>query len=48
MEKIFTIFNRIEKRDSYTHGNGLGLAICIGIVAVHNSKIMVYSDGEER
>lgn len=23
MEKIFTIFHRIEKRDSYTHGNGL-------------------------
>ncbi|APC92394.1 MULTISPECIES: ATP-binding protein [Francisella] len=46
MEKIFTIFHRIEKRDSYTHGNGLGLAICKGIVAAHNGKIRVYSDGE--
>ncbi|AJI50832.1 his Kinase A domain protein [Francisella tularensis subsp. holarctica] len=46
MEKIFTIFHRIEKRDSYTHGNGLGLAICKGIVTAHNGKIRVYSDGE--
>jgi two-component system sensor histidine kinase KdpD len=45
-DKIFTIFHRIEKRDSYTHGNGLGLAICKGIVSAHNGKIRAYSDGE--
>ncbi|QIW10974.1 ATP-binding protein [Francisella sp. LA112445] len=46
LEKIFTIFHRIEKKDSYTHGNGLGLAICKGIVSAHNGKIRAYSDGE--
>lgn len=46
LEKIFTIFHRIEKKDSYTHGNGLGLAICKGIVSAHNGKIQAYSDGE--
>lgn len=48
LEKIFTIFHRIEKKDSYTHGNGLGLAICKGIVSAHNGKIRAYSDGEGR
>ncbi|MDE4969602.1 sensor histidine kinase, partial [Francisella tularensis] len=42
IEKIFTIFHRIEKRDSYTHGNGLGFAICNGIVTAHNRTIRVY------
>ena len=46
LEKIFTIFHRIERRDSYTQGNGLGLAICKGIVAAHNGDINAYSAGE--
>ena len=48
LQKIFTIFHRIEKRDSYTHGNGLGLAICRGIVDAHGGKIRAYSDGEAK
>ena len=46
LEKIFTIFHRIEKKDSYTQGNGLGLAICKGIVSAHNGNIRAYSAGK--
>ena len=44
-KKIFTIFHRIDKEDSYTHSNGLGLSICKGIVAAHNGKILATSNG---
>nr|WP_234393756.1 ATP-binding protein [Fangia hongkongensis] len=45
LESVFNVFYRIEKKDSYTQGNGLGLAICKGIIEAHNGEISAKSDG---
>jgi two-component system sensor histidine kinase KdpD len=48
LEKIFTIFYRIHKEDTYSKGNGLGLAICKGIIEAHNGNIIASSKGENK
>lgn len=48
LDSVFTIFHRLDKKDSYTKGNGLGLSICKGIVDAHHGSIKVYSEGDNR
>ena len=46
-EKIFQHFYRLERdQGSHTQGNGLGLAICQGIVQAHGGRIWVEDEPE--
>ncbi|WP_162902181.1 sensor histidine kinase [Facilibium subflavum] len=48
LQKIFNVFYRIEKKDSYTKGHGLGLAVCKGIIEAHGGQIKAISQGHNQ
>ena len=50
LARLFSKFTRLDDtgREQGTSGEGLGLAICKGIVEAHGGRIWAESDGEER